>query len=208
MNETKLETRPTPVFDLTGGYLCLDFANTLENRMGEKPLELLSSYHDLVAWGEQTEIVSNKEGGELREEAARRPTEAAAVRARGLALREALYGVFVRLVEGGAPEPSHLLILNEVLAEGMAQARLVAEGEDFRWDWSAKGGTLESILWMVARSAAELLTSALRHDLRLCAADDCGWLFLDTSKNHSRRWCNMKSCGNRAKARRYIERKR
>jgi predicted RNA-binding Zn ribbon-like protein len=112
------------------------------------------------------------------------------------------------VVEEAAPEESDLWILDEVLSQGMVQARILAEGNGFRWGWSDKGEALESVLWVVARSTADLLTSELRHAVRICGAQDCGWLFLDTSKNHSRRWCNMKSCGNRAKARRYLDRNR
>ncbi|HLZ58012.1 MAG TPA: ABATE domain-containing protein [Ktedonosporobacter sp.] len=208
MNEIELETRPTPVFDISGGHLCLDFANTLDNRMGEKPQELLSRYSDLVAWGEQTRIVSNEEARQLLEAAAKHPNDAIAVLEHVRTVREALYRILEKSVEDIAPEKSDLLILDETLAQGMSRAHLMTEENGFSWGWVAKGEELESVLWVVARSAAELLTSELRHDVRLCAADDCGWLFLDTSKNHSRRWCNMKSCGNRAKARRYIERKR
>jgi predicted RNA-binding Zn ribbon-like protein len=208
MNETNLPGRPAPVFDLTGGYLCLDFANTLDNRTGERRQELLNSYRDLVAWGEQARIVTDKEARQLLEEEEKHPADAAVVLQHAIILREALYRILEKAVEDVVPEKPDLLILSEALAQGMAQAQIVAEGDGFSWGWVAKEEALASILWIVARSAAELLTSELRPGVRLCAADDCGWLFLDTSKNHSRRWCNMKSCGNRAKARRYIERKR
>ncbi len=206
MNET--QTRPAPVFDFTGGYVCLDFTNTLEDRPDETPQELLSSYSDLIAWGRQAQTVSDEEARRLLEEEARRPDEAKATLQRAMTLREALYRICEKVVEEGAPEESDLWILDSVLSQGMVQARILAEGNGFRWGWLDKGEALESVLWVVARSAADLLTSELRHAVRICGAEDCGWLFLDTSKNHSRRWCNMKSCGNRAKARRYLDRNR
>ncbi len=206
MNET--QTRPAQVFDFTGGYVCLDFTNTLEDRPDETPQELLSSYSDLIAWGRQAQIVSDEEARRLLEEEARRPDEAKATLQRAMTLREALYRICEKVVEEGAPEESDLWILDSVLSQGMVQARILAEGNGFRWGWLDKGEALESVLWVVARPAADLLTSELRHAVRICGAEDCGWLFLDTSKNHSRRWCNMKSCGNRAKARRYLDRNR
>jgi len=49
-----------------------------------------------------------------------------------------------------------------------------------------------------------LLTSSQRlNQVRQCRGDNCGWLFVDGSKNHSRRWCDMRDCGNRAKVRRH-----
>ena len=206
MNET--QTRPTPVFDLTGGYVCLDFTNTVEDRLDETPQELLSSYSDLIAWGRQAQIVSDEEARRLLEEEARRPADATATLQCAMNLREALYRICEKVVEEAMPEESDLLILDSVLSQGMAQARILAEGDGFRWGWEAQGEVLESVLWVVARSAADLLTSELRHAVRMCGAADCGWLFMDTSKNHSRRWCNMKRCGNRAKARRYLARNR
>jgi len=67
---------------------------------------------------------------------------------------------------------------------------------------------LERINWLIVRSAADLLTSDKLHDVRACSAEDCRWLFLDISKNHSRRWCDMETCGNQAKARRHYRRKK
>ncbi|SRR5258707_1021040 len=204
MNET--QARPAPVFDLTGGYVCLDFTNTLSDRPNGTPQELLSRYSDLIAWGRLAQIVTDEEARRLLEEEARRPDEAKATLQSAITLREALYRICEKVAEEAVPEGSDLLILNEVLSRGMAQARILTEGDGFRWGWEAQGETLESVLWVVARSTADLLTSELRHSVRMCGAEDCGWLFLDTSKNHSRRWCSMKSCGNRAKARRYLAR--
>jgi predicted RNA-binding Zn ribbon-like protein len=67
---------------------------------------------------------------------------------------------------------------------------------------------LELPLWILARSAADLLTSEQHAYVRQCASEECTWLFIDRSKNHSRRWCDMGDCGNREKARRLRARKR
>jgi predicted RNA-binding Zn ribbon-like protein len=67
---------------------------------------------------------------------------------------------------------------------------------------------LDRMLWPLAHSAAELLASSERARVRLCEGEDCGWLFLDTSRNGARHWCDMKDCGNRAKVRRFRERQR
>ena len=206
MNETQI--RSAPVFDLTGGHVCLDFTNTLNGRLDEEPQELLSTYSDLVAWGQQAQIVTDEEARRLLEEETRRPDDAQATLQRAITLREALYHICEKVVEEAVPERSDLLILDQVLSQGMVQAHILAEGDGFRWGWEAQGEALESVLWVVARATADLLTTELRHAVRMCEAEDCGWLFLDISKNHSRRWCSMKSCGNRAKARRYYGRQK
>jgi predicted RNA-binding Zn ribbon-like protein len=202
MNETQIR----PEFDLTSGHVCLDFTNTLDGRLKETQQEFLSSYSDLIAWGQQAQIVTDEEARRLLEEEARRPDDAKTTLQRAVTLREALYRIYEKVAEEAAPEESDLIILDTMLSQGMAQARILVEGDDFRWGWEAQGEVLESVLWVVARATADLLTTDLRHAVRMCEAEDCGWLFLDTSKNHSRRWCSMKSCGNRAKARRYVAR--
>src|SRR5260370_26809608 len=102
MNET--QTRPAQVFDFTGGYVCLDFTNTLEDRPDETPQELLSSYSDLIAWGRQAQIVSDEEARRLLEEEARRPDAAKATVQPGMPLREPLYRICEKAGEGEAPE--------------------------------------------------------------------------------------------------------
>src|SRR5207248_11011958 len=97
---------------------------------------------------------------------------------------------------------------NAALAEAMSKARIVSGEAHYSWDWAERETALDWIVWPVLRSAADLLTSEEIHLLRQCASQTCSWLFLDTSKNHSRRWCDMQNCGNRAKVNRHYERKK
>ena len=90
----------------------------------------------------------------------------------------------------------------------MGQAGVVPTGSRFEWGWPGVTLDLDRVTWWVARSAAELLTSRNLTFVRECASYDCGWLFMDTTKNRSRRWCDMRTCGNRAKSRRHYERRR
>ena len=198
-----------PDFDTTpGNWLCLDFTHTLSNRYNEDRKELLESYRDVVAWGLYEDLLKAEEAQQLLREAGRHEKEAAAALQRAIMLREAVYRVFYDLSQEHAPAQYDLDVLNSMLAEAMARARIVPAEHGFTWDWEAKGHTLDIVLWMVARSAADLLTSERLPDVRACAADDCKWLFLDISKNHSRRWCDMQTCGNQAKARRHYSRKK
>ncbi len=189
-------------------HWCLDFANTVEWRKRSSPEEFLITYPDLVSWGQQQGVLSDAEAGHLLQEASRNPDQATMTFQQALALREALYRTFSAAVRREAPQAADLETINIILARGMAQARLFQEAGEFKWGWPKDDGALDRMLWPVARSAAELLTTTTLSRVRECEGAGCGWLFLDMSKNHSRRWCSMNSCGNRAKANRHYRRKR
>ena len=189
---------------LLGGRLCLDFANTVDPRYGEDRREFLSGYPDLVAWSRVAAGLGDEPAARLVA-AARGPGQEAAARVleRALRLREALY----RLFSGRAGE-ADLATLNDELAEAMRHARVLPAGAGFAWTWPEEDADLARPLWPVARSAAELLTAPELDLVKECLSDNCGWLFLDTSRNHRRSWCSMEGCGNRAKARRHYARRR
>jgi predicted RNA-binding Zn ribbon-like protein len=193
---------------LRGGRLCLDFVNTVDGRAGDQSRDYLGTYADLAAWGRHVGILGDREAANLLEEAERRPARAAVVLRQAVRLREALYRVFSAVMAAESPAAADLDTFNAALSEAMKRGRILPAGEGFTWDWPPGEPTLDRMLWPVGRSAAELLTSENLERVRDCAGDDCGWLFLDASKNHSRRWCDMGSCGNRAKARRHYQRKR
>ncbi len=192
-------------FDFSGNYLCLDFTNTLQDRSTTTPRELMNSYDDLVLWGQEAGILSEGEATQLYAQAKRQPEQAEHVRQQAITLREALFRIFYALLHDAPPQEGDLATLNMMLARAMAKARIHSNGAGFAWDWSSDAIELEQIYWPIARSAAELLTAEELESVRVCAAEDCRWLFLDTSKNHSRRWCDMKGCGNRAKARKHYK---
>jgi predicted RNA-binding Zn ribbon-like protein len=196
-------------FELVGGRLCLDFVNTLNgSREIEQTEEKLTSYAALVSWSKQAGVVSEREARQLLKEAARRPKEAAKVVERAIALREAIYGIITTVAHGTPPSKADLKILNATLSQAMARSEIKRTTDGFSWGWTSDEDALDRMLWPVARSAAELLTSEEVSRARVCEAGDCTWLFMDLSKNNSRRWCDMKYCGNRAKSRRHYERKR
>jgi len=197
----------TENFELTGNQLCLDFVNTLDDRLGNPPHELLNNYADLVSWSQQERLLTDEEAQHLLEQARQHPADAANVFQQAIVLREALFRIFVAIADRASPEEADLTLLNGALSNAMCHACVVPKTEGFVWDWTDKEKILDRMLWQVAKSAANLLTSKHLDDVRVCAAEDCEWLFMDTSKNHSRRWCDMKSCGNRAKARRHYARK-
>jgi predicted RNA-binding Zn ribbon-like protein len=194
---------------LEAGRLCLNFANTADWHASENPVECLNEYRDLITWGRRTETLTEAEARRLLKEAAARPAEAGRTLREAVELREALYDIFVAQARGEPPAPEALGVLNRFLARALSQARLRPNEEGFAWDWEGAEAALDRMLWPVAKSAADLLTSEERERVGQCADDrGCGYLFLDLSRNRSRRWCDMKDCGNRAKARRHYRRQR
>ena len=192
-------------FELSGGALCLDFANTARYQPPER--EDLGTYGALVAWAEQAELLRKADARAVRADAERRPSEAQAVLARARGLRAAIYRTFSAIAAGTRVRPTDLETIDRAAAEAATHAHLVPCDGGFRWQLDAQAlRSLAGPLWPVARSAAELLTSGQLSSVRECALDTCSWLFLDHSKNQKRRWCDMKVCGNRSKARRHYAR--
>ncbi len=191
------------------GPLCLEFVNTVRWHTSEHPEETLLSYVDLVNWAQRGQIVSGSAAHSLLQEAAEHPAEARQVLKRAVALREALYRIFVALIREASPADEDLAELNTVLTKMSRGGRLVRMATEFKWNWYTDEGKLDSMVGRVALSAAELLLSDERQRIGQCADDrGCGWLFLDLSKNRSRRWCDINDCGNRAKQRRHYARTR
>ena len=176
------------VFDLSGGRLCLDFANTLDGR-ASVARERLNSYADLVSWGRQAGTVSPSAARRLLEEASRHPRRAAAVLEQARELREAIYRIWVAEAHQELPPVEDVELLNSVLARALSHQRLDREGDRYALNWR-DDDALESILWRVVKSAAELITSEEAKLVRQCeafATSDCAWLFIDETRNRSRR---------------------
>ncbi len=191
-------------FVLSGGRLCMDFANTVSWRSSHH-IERLKTYKDLVAWSRQARLLTDDQARALTRKASRRPGESARIVQEAVALREAIYRIFAGFAASSPPLPADLFVLNGALAKTLVRRRVVPVTRGFAWDWM-HAEALDYMLGAVAESAADLLTSSELRDVRLCAADNCGWIFVDTTRNHSRRWCAMDVCGNRAKVRRFYRR--
>jgi predicted RNA-binding Zn ribbon-like protein len=195
-------------FDLDAGVDCLAFANTLDGRNDVHPQDRLARYEHLVEFAYQTGQLSISDANDLRLMAERRPDDAADVLQQAIVLREAIYRIFSAIAAQTTPRPDDLDLLNAELHEAMAATRLVPTRNGFDWTWPGQPQSLKRAYWPVARSAAEMLISGELDRVRECAAHDCGWLFFDESRNRSRRWCSMQTCGNRAKVDRFRTRQR
>jgi predicted RNA-binding Zn ribbon-like protein len=199
-------------FKLRGGVVSLDFVNTVGSRLTDRPSEYLRSYEDLLDWARQAGLLSPEETEGLSRQAMMDPEGARETLSRALALREAIHRVISRAIAGESQDETDLSALNRELSVALSHLRVMpADGTyGWGWDWSRddKGAPLDSPLWSVAKSAAELLTSPKLGRVKLCAGEGCGWVFLDESRNGSRRWCDSRDCGNRARVRRHLARKR
>ena len=190
------------------GKLCLDFANTVDWHRSDHAEECLTDYSRLVSWAQAQRLLSKDHARRLLDRAEREPGLAASTLQRALALRDAIYNIFAAPALGRAVAASDLAILNASLSQAMLGARIETRAGRFYWSWQ-DGDDLDSMLAPVLRSAANLLASEDLGRVGQCADDrGCGWLFLDSSRNHSRRWCRMEDCGNRAKAKRHYARER
>jgi predicted RNA-binding Zn ribbon-like protein len=201
-------------FKFRGGVLCLDFVNTLAWRLTDHPVEYLLSYDDLLTWERQANLLAPDETKALSGRATTDLEDARAMLSRALALREAIHGVFSAAIAGKPQDEGALSALNRELSGALSRLRVVpAEGGSYIWAWDrggeeGGGPPLERPLWPVARSAAELLTSSKLGRVKVCAGVGCGWMFLDESRNASRRWCDSRACGNRERVRKHFARKK
>jgi predicted RNA-binding Zn ribbon-like protein len=174
------------------------------------PHEILHSYLHFLAWCEQAGLVTQSQFGILMKKANDDHINAVAELARALELREAIYRIFSAVIQRAEPSKEDLGVLNAELAQAMGRLRVNPrkDGHGFAWGW-ADPIDLDDPLGPVVHSAATLLASDdLLSRLHQCGGDNCGWLFIDSSKNHSRRWCDMRDCGNRAKVRRHRQKQR
>jgi predicted RNA-binding Zn ribbon-like protein len=202
MSEEKQAEKPkSPTFQFVGGALCLDFCNSVGGSREGIPREKLNSIADYIAWAVQAGLVDGVEAERLHRAAEGDGRE---VLGRAIQLREALYRIFRAAGKRKSPEESDLKILNSELEASLGRLRVGKERKGFKWHWNDDALRLENPLGPIARSAADLLTH--EHALEQvgqCHGDNCGWLFVDLSKNQSRRWCDMRDCGNRAKVRKF-----
>ncbi|MEE8336058.1 MAG: CGNR zinc finger domain-containing protein [Candidatus Neomarinimicrobiota bacterium] len=195
--------------NLESGWLCLEYANTLDWHASDNPVESIHNYEDLVQWFLKVGIISDKEKENILKKSVISTINSSVIYTQAINLRENIYGIFSAIAGGTEPFADDLDKLNILLPDIMNHLQIKYTSNSYSWAWSNLEESPDQILWPLARSAASLLTSPDRKRVGECADDrGCGWLFLDTSKNKSRRWCDMRNCGNRNKVRKYYQKKR
>jgi predicted RNA-binding Zn ribbon-like protein len=188
-----------------GGDLCLDYVNTVDTWQRTDRIDYLSDYRALVVWAARAGALPTSQAERLLDGAATRQPQANRVHVRAVALRDALFHVLAPGTRGLA-EP-WLEIVNEELECSLRRLRLRPAQNGYELA-STTGDELDQMLWPVLRAATKLATSPDLERVRSCPGQDCGWLFLDTSKAGRRRWCSMAICGNRIKTKRHRARAR
>ena len=191
------------LFSFVAGNISLELVNTVNNYNSSTRRDKLLNYSYLVEWARGGEVLTQEQARELTRRGIEQEEEAEQVLARARLLRDNVHAIFTAVALEREPETGPIEGLNSELGNAMAHAVITTQDGRFGWDWKDMGETLDCLLWPVARSAAELLVSDQVGRVRECAGDTCGWLFVDTTRNHSRQWCDMRDCGNQAKARRH-----
>jgi len=197
----------TKSFELVAGHPALDFVNTLDWRFRESgPEEFLTNYSDLLRFAAQSALLTPEQARGLR----RRTEDSALTQSLRscLDLREALAQIFYAVTDKVTPPVGAIVRLDQYLHTAQSNHRLRWNRSRFEFAWPQGEVDPNLPAWILALSASDLLTAEAAQAIRACANSECRWLFLDTSKNHTRRWCDMKICGNRMKARRFKAQRR
>lgn len=195
-------------FRCPGGELCLDFCNSGQGARGSRGEEWITDYGELVTWLLAAGALSTKQAKALRTVAERAPDAAQRLWSRALRLREALARVLIAKAQGRSPFTDDLQLIETEHARTARFARLALTEDVFRWTLDDDAEELDVALRPLVESAVSLMTSPRMARLRRCGNASCYWLFIDETKNASRRWCEMASCGNLMKVRRHRTRAR
>ena len=196
--------RTLETLELVGGELCLDFVNTINSRLNPEH-DYLSQYSDLVGWANKIGLLSPTQMNQLQQQVKQNAGEAGNALQKAITLRELLYRLFSGIVEGSEPNKKDIETFLPLYGEAISHGRLMKKDNHYTTTWNVDE-TFDAVLWPILHSAGELLLSEELGQVKECPG--CGWLFLDTSKNQSRRWCSMGTCGARDKMRRYHKRQR
>ncbi|HEY4128504.1 MAG TPA: CGNR zinc finger domain-containing protein [Gammaproteobacteria bacterium] len=203
----------SPKYDLAtyawvGGHVALDFANTLSGTTTDHPSSHLHGYHDLLDWAERADLIGPV--GRKNLSAGSAQAQAAAFKESQL-LNRTLGTLFRAAARHEALPQESLDHLNNLVQKTAAWRRISAcddEGRKVSCGWDFQGAPPVAVLGPIVWRAVELLEYRPLGRVKECGADDCGWLFLDTSKNGSRQWCSMQTCGNVSKVRRFRDRQK
>ena len=193
---------------LLGGRPCLDFVNTVDARRDRWGPDLLDGFEDLVVWCERVGLLTDEELASARIEAMQSPDQARAILSRAKLLREAIYDVLAAIAEHRTPPgPASTTLCREIDRGAAFRCFKLSDGA-YAWTWQGEA-SMERPLHRITLDCAALLTdpqSRLR--LKECFGPNCGWLFVDETRNRSRRWCSEESCGTHTRVLRYREKRR
>ena len=199
--------RPKPSFELTAGCLCLDFANTLDERLSGHPRDKLQGYNELLAFGQQTGVFTVSEARQLERQGLVHHSEASALFREAVGVREMVFRIMTAVAGGNAVSAADVAAFNAALRQAQAGSLVAPAPGQAAWRYEQQSSGGGRLIGQIVRSAAEVLTSDDIRRVKRCAAGKCCWLFLDRSRSRNRRWCEMRTCGSQNKARAYYQRK-
>jgi predicted RNA-binding Zn ribbon-like protein len=188
-------------FKLRAGHPALELVNTLDFRFSGQTVDLIPTYKDLLRLTTQLQMLTAEQARKLGRTAG--AEEARSLIASTAELRETLAKVLYGRIDGTRLPAGQIQVLEKLFHAATLHRRLVTGKSHLEWSWSGAERQAEIPLWMLAQAASDLLVSSDVELIKDCGDPTCRWLFLDVSKNHTRRWCDMKTCGNRMKARRH-----
>lgn len=193
-------------FEFIAGALCLDFANTVHDTCADDKEEELHDVSDLLLWAKEAGLLSAAESDSLSAHYKQNPHKAAAALTKAITIRDLLISIFAAIANHRAVPFQCLAELNSTMEEAPGVLRVHKKSGRIEKEWTSRDSGLQQVFFAILISAGELLASERLARVRECGSADCTWLFIDESRNHSRRWCEMSSCGNRMKARRHYQR--
>ena len=207
MSVTQYGDTPEEYLASDSEMLCLNLANTVDWHASDHPVEMLNTYSDLLTWAVHYKVITPERAERLWQGSQQHPDLAKATLARARALRETIYRIFRAIAHNEVVDDDDVRILNETVQQPLGYLGVARVDSAFEWQWHDGGDDLDQMLWPVVYSAMRLLTAEDLSRVGQCADDrGCGWLFYDRSRNRSRRWCSMETCGNRAKSARFHDR--
>lgn len=183
---------------LLGGNLALDFANTESGRGGAQHLNHIQSAADVVTWARHADVINDTTATQARLMDRHEQDE---LFVEGKALRQAIYEINSTLAAGKSPQSEATQTLGRAHGKTLQSATLAPRGGKYSWTWGPDAKLVDVVLGPIAQAAVALLTQSDHKRIKQCQGKHCGWLFCDSSKNNSRRWCDMSVCGNRSKIR-------
>ncbi|HNR41055.1 MAG TPA: CGNR zinc finger domain-containing protein [Bacteroidales bacterium] len=196
--------RTIETLELDGGTLCLNFVNSVKNRFEKPVYEFIKTPDDWILWSHRTQICSELTKQRLSKYVSENKEKALKELKRIIEVREVLYGIFRNIALKKSPLTEDIRIFNSELSFSFGFLNIeIGDNLETIPIWNYKETDLLYSLLPIMKSAYELLTTDLKEHIKECP--NCGWLYLDKSKNNSRIWCNMKTCGNTMKSKKYYE---
>jgi predicted RNA-binding Zn ribbon-like protein len=191
---------------LLGGHIVLDFMNTVGDHLSTQPSEGLHSYADLALWAGHAGVITREHGARLIELSREQADAAEDALLRATHTRDVIYRLLMSVIWKQPPFETDMVAFNQLLKTAPTRTHIIHADDRYEWRFSSEIESLDDVLWRLVWAAADLLTSDRLAQVKVCENGECGWMFLDTSRNQARRWCSMADCGNRAKAKRHYER--